>query len=1631
MSIFDNSLNRPNNAWEVDSYGFNDNFSIPNLLPEEEVKHKITTDHPFMVALGLQTFNTGILYRWWNEKDGEGNYVNHKFFAEDPENDIKDKTHPILLLLGEETSREDHGDKSTEVGENQFSYFGWRTSQVTANKTAGTYTKQYIDGGHTEEWSITRIGEDEAGNPKAYSYSDLEIDEFVDQARYNSVDVNIWGYSLFHTNRFFVPDGKGGSDLVKFKGISPITDVVNLNDYSNHIQLTDIEKIDWDVKKFARVAFATDMQFSKKIGGSRGFVEWSGLVPFHIKYKAEPSVVDKEKNPDAEQEEVLSCLKYDWVKYKMYLDGPGGGGNERSLALANPVFVAPRKNYAGVKYGFEQDGRYSAFPEGSEVAKVAAELDMTYNENLGKWESGSPQMIGIVTQNIPAANALSVRQLRELTNEEMLRKPSDATAHFLFGSGACMPLSQKNGNQKQWTPNYAKPSTVDSNGRFVPDCDEGDLDKEKHVMTVFNASTAEYEVDQMVLLNRIDGQWFVIDFPSGVDQATEFDPGFKGKWDFTYLATNKAHFHRTKTSAITNPKKIEDAYYLDFYKDHNVVKFSSYYKSIQLTLEEFNLSKLIPGPVHQFSSFDFMDRKFGGTRDQGIAYSTINNDFGPDGNQIGGDFDGENTTVFFGCTFPDGYRLVGDENYEDLLVDRSYDIESTVAVSGYDDEYKSFISKANNGSWTGPKGSAAYAYFNGPTVEDPDTIAIKKEDRPFDGEGRNDCNSPVRDDDGEIIPMLFTGDNHKKHIPADILLNASPSGLNGQPIRNAYLLDMLYNQGYGLDGEGNMSELGEGDTRSPFERAQDYFRQAPCWLFKKYAAGTKGDKGFLEESAFDFKPVRSNRIKFRPLKFEAFAQFNWNVYFADYYGQDWDSNKAVPAEAEGQGLGGINPNGYARQNAAFEACFTTISATRPASDMSFSRTLDHQSAAAVGYSAFGFVHDTVDGSTVTKTQAIPGHLYPMIHSEWGLLYNPDITAVGHLMYDFGDGFASVAKMHPHYDENGVGILGSDKYGGGKRHFRVDCWGHDSNGWCHGGYPVERKDTILTAPIPSGPNWPWRKPGNTSPPLYNNGDREDTREAGGIGLIGTICRAGAESSISIDVDSKLGCWSWAIPPTLGQEGVNNFLAWDGRFNTNLHDTSTTLAFAKIMQAWPRECTVFDVQNFAVHHFNPGIHAFDADGNPNKNLTEKDISQIYLKDGADKHEYVKFKYQIENDLFHVDTKIPTRVKVDPSEDETVLNFPEPLEANSLCFGKSAYSVFPFGTDDPDIGWIKTLNYADWNLSYDRRGQLLPFFYKMTSMVGRYIGVELPEWDSDHEEYGEKGGVNWNYGGVIISIDDDETFASSAFPNATWYPFFDSRKDEGEDGFFVSYSPIEDTVVPDPFNLGETTTVEGRSLAMVVRDPGLGYAVDDTLTVDETFGFNYEILIDDVDDNGRVKAFTVSDTGADFDNRYLVPSGGSITRANDGGGTMVFKNKDSSAGEGFDGFLVSLVNSTRMELSKQTGRQSPPHFNPIQSEDEKPKVAHDVDEFRLLSRGVTDTQKDEPFGLITNNETFNFDIDNPATGTAHIDLGLYQQYDIFIRAQNDIGHTFKSNETINSVSRWQNDEQHFEFTINIDDK
>ena len=48
-----------------------------------------------------------------------------------------------------------------------------------------------------------------------------------------------------------------------------------------------------------------------------------------------------------------------------------------------------------------------------------------------------------------------------------------------------------------------------------------------------------------------------------------------------------------------------------------------------------------------------------------------------------------------------------------------------------------------------------------------------------------------KDDTGSVVPMFSDEDDALKHLPADIALNAAPSGKYGSPIKNLHFIDIL------------------------------------------------------------------------------------------------------------------------------------------------------------------------------------------------------------------------------------------------------------------------------------------------------------------------------------------------------------------------------------------------------------------------------------------------------------------------------------------------------------------------------------------------------------------------------------------------------------------------------------------------------------------------------------------------------------------------------------------------------------------------------------------------------------------------------------------------------------------------
>tara|TARA_R100000008_G_scaffold86760_1_gene81431 strand:- start:3495 stop:8003 length:4509 start_codon:yes stop_codon:yes gene_type:complete len=1018
---------------------------------QETPYHLITTDHPWMFQLGLSTFTTGTLYRWWHKRDGNGKYENRKYFIENEEVAAQHEV-PCVVLGGDDTegySCEAFDSFKDKTGEfkGQFSFQGWRKENDAG---AGQYHRMYIDGGHTDKWAFSQPGKNEAGDPRSYSYEDLKVTDF-DNAYIREDGELMDGSDDEHKARWWQSDGRGAQDLLIFFGMQPITNVIAMNDYVNNKILNTIDrgakKEDgtpaegaWTKTDFARSEFTLDIQSSKE-----GYVEWSGYVPFQISLGS------------GDAGDVFKCTKSDWVTFRLHLfPETAPKSTRRGIAMSKPSFAAPPVDSLGRSYQKREDGRFSPFPEGSQAAEVVGDLDMNFNEYTGKWEAGSPQMVGIVTQKISAAQTIPSDRLRRVTPEDMLRNPNDPNSHIIWGSGEAMSIHMQNSNPMQWTPNYLQPSNLDENGKFAEICPEDS--EERATVRVFNASSKPLEVDQMCLLNRIDGLWFAIDFPSGVVGEDTVSVGFDGKWEFQYYATNVVHFFKNKDFTRIQPAAIEKGFHKEYYaskswadRNHNVYQGAT-------RISDF----LYHGGFHQFSSFDFMDHLIAGTRDTN-AYSLTSPLLAPNGDTIEGDTDGLHTGPFFGCCFPDGYSTEDTAKY---LSDRTFIAKPTINVSGKVDGKWTPTHTHFSSTVTG--GETEYKYF----LED----GIAKDGRPFaeyanpaEKTGpRNDWNKCYKDQQN-IEQHLFVTDGTNlldaslSHLPADIALNASPSGyVNGQPLTNIHKLNDAYHRS------------NDSSFRSMDLLCKQFFMQGKNWLYKKYDDDddSVGIKDFTESNAFDFKPNRPNRIMFRPLKAEAYSQF---------MRRNSDGNYVDP-NAE------LGTRSYFNQSLGRDM----KSQGRPSSDSSLSRELDNDIAQMRDTS------DAAQGGFSVPNMA--GNIYSIYNSFWGLQHQVDIPTSKSSDY----------LLSPNANLKSIQEIDFSTL---FPRLPVTCWGFaGGNRWCHSSTDID-KDKYYASLDP-----PWR--------AYKMGDDDDQHRSGGVGIIAAAATCTLQDRVKFESTCRLGCWSYS-------------------------------------------------------------------------------------------------------------------------------------------------------------------------------------------------------------------------------------------------------------------------------------------------------------------------------------------------------------------------------------------------------------------------------------------------------------------------------------------------------------------------
>jgi hypothetical protein len=630
----------------------------------------------------------------------------------------------------------------------------------------------------------------------------------------------------------------------------------------------------------ARKAFIDDIKSSKE-----GFLTWHTKVEFLLDI---PSTILKQGGIVNGCE---GCSKLEDVTFNLYLyDNFKPKGTARKTTVDKLTIVqTPRTSYGWNYTSKDESGRTPVDSNPSPANAVAGELDLHYNETTGKWEGGTTQTFGVLKSDIPAANDYREIDLENLSEKELL----DPEVGIQASSGTAILIEMQNGNPLQWMPDF----------HYTKNCREkNDVNKNKKVeVTCYNISDRGYEAGENVFLSRIHGVWLVQSVGTGSTSIAPVDP----KWDFMYLMTNTMFFFRnfhwamdkkwnnlyetfnsnTLSNSLSTPDQYEQSFYRWYYNAPEVVTEGNV--DIVTIYDNFNrygpLLKPYAATLNgylQVTSWDSMGCEIGGTRRNGFINNGVNGgllgvtgeaaatseSFTSGRNSGGVYFTSENgnalsttqfgiNTVnepfeeggvgkkalsypFFGCVFPDGYDAA--VQYADLMK-----------------EEKDFFLACKD-----------YEPFKGHISTTPFFFATSGQ--PF--KNNNSCKDlgfSAHQEQG-MFPSGEAGTLY--HLPADIGTHAGPGGVNGSPVSNIGIIGELNNHLRAPDFRQIVANYFTKDDRGN--------QRTLSWMHKKDADKigeviTSGEDFSYTEinSAFDLKPVNSQKIEFRPLMAEVYAQF--------------------------------------------------------------------------------------------------------------------------------------------------------------------------------------------------------------------------------------------------------------------------------------------------------------------------------------------------------------------------------------------------------------------------------------------------------------------------------------------------------------------------------------------------------------------------------------------------------------------------------------------------------------------------------------------------------------------------------------------------------------------------------------
>lgn len=744
--------------------------------------HLISTDNDYMAQIGLAAFTSGQLAEWWNRTDerNSGIFVNRNLIQTSVLSDGSFDAFRNVIF----------GSPAINMGiwSAQDSVFGIQNinspSTFTLQGKDAPITTSSINQDDLIDWHVVKIVDQKVtvqavDNNNVLGYACRLINSTIEHNNLIRLKyINEGGVVSKWQNGISYVDSDGNSVTAGRSSILSLQDILNKATYINAI----------------------------KASQDRGLT-WTVTIPFVLNLNS-----------------LGTCVTGIPVKFKLQLfDHNVLRTAKKGISFFNgnqPIVGTPH-NMLGQR-GLSDRG--SMLPP----KDVAANLDMHYDEHVGKFRAGTKQMLGTICETIPPyansdVSAEDIDAADETKVVTLIKKNK-------IPQGEAFPLLSQNGNINIWAFPFEQPASC----RTKPD---------KMRVKVLNFASKEFVKNTRVLLTNIVGSYWVCqDFGIPAPTVPSYDIG--KNWKFNYLMMNSDNYFRKfdvdqtiiPTALVQfSPDSYENAFYSAYYDGLSKYASSLTPPNAELSLDaSLNSPTETPpfltntsDPIIHVTSFDYLGKHAGGTMASDPADTTkrhgiacVNFSFDTAGGSLGGTdgkFKDGFVSQFFGCVFPAGYVVV------DPATKFNTDAQKWMSFNDY----------------RGPS-----SYFDTMYIRDTDGGVSTVNPPLAPGFGKNKNGDPF---DPATASVGYY------HLPADIALHSEATPIT--KVKNLVQQHSLI-----------------ADSLSVFTNAKAYMLDKAnrnCWI-------ASSGNGSITDAYGGIKPKTRNQLQFRPLCIEQYAAFEAN-----------------------------------------------------------------------------------------------------------------------------------------------------------------------------------------------------------------------------------------------------------------------------------------------------------------------------------------------------------------------------------------------------------------------------------------------------------------------------------------------------------------------------------------------------------------------------------------------------------------------------------------------------------------------------------------------------------------------------------------------------------------------------------